>query len=334
MARPPRIDFPDALYHVTARGNGRARIFFTDADRSRFLGQLQDNVATAAVLLYAFVLMENHFHLLVRTPRANLSQFMQRLNTSYALDARYKHRRPGHQFENRFKAKLVEDDTYLLALTRYIHLNPIKIAACRHLPRPELVQLLESYCWSSYPGYVDANRALEFVCYDVLKSYSLSPATARRQYRAYTHACLLDDDGPILEAFKASRYAIGSERFVEETERRLSALRTGRSQDADVAYPRAVYPIVEVDAAVAAHFGLDTAELKRHGHSAGAAKFLAVELACRLTGATQREIGEHYGGITSAAVSTIRRKIRDGKYPIAELADQMVRKLSGGKLNI
>jgi REP element-mobilizing transposase RayT len=69
MARPPRIDFPDAFYPVTARGNGRARIFFTDADRSRFLDQLQDNVAAAAVLLYAFVLMENHFHLLVRTPR-------------------------------------------------------------------------------------------------------------------------------------------------------------------------------------------------------------------------------------------------------------------------
>jgi hypothetical protein len=83
-----------------------------------------------------------------------------------------------------------------------------------------------------------------------------------------------------LEAFKASRYAIGSERFVEETERRLSALRTGPSQDSDVAYLRTVYPIVEVDAAVAAHFGLDTEERKRHGHSAGAAKFLAVELAC------------------------------------------------------
>ncbi len=85
---------------------------------------------------------------------------------------------------------------------------------------------------------------------------------------------------------------------------------------------------------VAAHFGVDPEELKRHGHSAGVAKFLAVELACRLTGATQREIGEHYGGITSAAVSTIRRNIREGKYPIAELVDPMVRKLTRGKLNI
>ncbi len=123
MPRPARINFPNATYHVTSRGNGRARIFVSDDDRNRFIQQLRDNLDTHAVVLYAYVLMENHFHLLVRTPRANLSQFMQRLNTSYALYARYKHRKPGHLFEARFKAKLVQDEKYLLALTRYIHLN-------------------------------------------------------------------------------------------------------------------------------------------------------------------------------------------------------------------
>jgi putative transposase len=73
MARPPRIDFPDALYHVTSRGNGRQEIFWTDADRERFLGQLADCLHTYAVVLYAFTLMDNHFHLLAKTPRANLS---------------------------------------------------------------------------------------------------------------------------------------------------------------------------------------------------------------------------------------------------------------------
>jgi len=275
--------------------------------------------------------MDNHFHLLVRTPRANLSRFMQRLNTGYALYARYKHGRPGHQFESRFKAKLVEDDTYLLALTRYIHLNPIKIAACRGLSPAERVRRLESYPWSSYPGYVAAKRAVEFVCYDVLAMYDSRPAAARRHYRAYTHACILDDDRPILEALKASRYAIGSERFVEETERRLGGLRTGRSQDADVALPRSVCAIAQIDAVVASHFGLDAEQLKRHGHSAGQAKFLAVELACRLTGQTQRAIGEHYGGITSAAVSRIRRKIREGEYPIGELGERIARQLVAGE---
>jgi len=79
MSRSSRIDFPDAIYHVTSRGNGRAKIFRTDDDRQRFLRQLRDNLDTFAVVLYAYVLMDSHFHLLARTPRENLSQSMQRL---------------------------------------------------------------------------------------------------------------------------------------------------------------------------------------------------------------------------------------------------------------
>jgi len=151
-----------------SRGNARADIFWSDDDRRRFLAQLRDGVRTAGVVLYAYVLMDNHFHLLLRTPRANLSRFMQRLSTSYALYCRYKHRRPGHQLEGRFKAKLVEEETYLLALTRYIHLNPVKTAACRRMPKAARLRRLERYAWSSYPGYVAAKRAAEFVCYDLI----------------------------------------------------------------------------------------------------------------------------------------------------------------------
>jgi REP element-mobilizing transposase RayT len=89
MPRPPRIDFPDAVYHVTSRGNGRADIFYSDDDRQRFLAQLAHHLGQCGVILYAFVLMQNHVHLLCRTPRANLSRFMQRLLSSYALYWRY-----------------------------------------------------------------------------------------------------------------------------------------------------------------------------------------------------------------------------------------------------
>jgi putative transposase len=329
MARPPRIDFPDAVYHVTSRGNGRDVIFWSDDDRQRFLGQLADNLHTAAVVLYAYVLMDNHIHLLVRTPRANLSRFMQRLLTAYALYARYKHRRPGHQLQGRFQAKLVEDDVYLRAVSRYIHLNPVKIAACRKLGRRERLARLEAYRWSSYPGYISAERAEEFVSYDVLKEYGPDLAGARRQYRAYVHGCVLEDDGPMLEAMAASRYAIGGTRFVEETERRVEGLRTGRVQDDDVALPRWTVPLTEIDAAVARHYRIEAARLEEHGRRAGVAKAVAVELACRLAGVTLRDVGAHYGQITSAAVSTIHRKVNQGDEEAQATVMALAKQLTG-----
>jgi putative transposase len=311
MPRAPRIDFPDALYHVISRGNGRDDIFWTDEDRRRFLRQLADGVRNAGVLLYAYVLMDNHFHLLVRTPRANLSRFMQRLCTSYALYCRYKHRKPGHQLEGRFKAKLVEDESYLSALTRYIHLNPIKTVACRRLGKAARVRLLEAWPWSSYRGYVGREHAVDFVCYDLLNDYGRSLAIARRNYRAYTHAYVLDDDRPLLDAMKANRYAIGGPAFIEQTERQLDARRSGRAQDADLALPRPTVPIEPIDRLAAAQYGVEPADLKTHGRQSGPAKAIAIELACRLTGWTHRAIGAYYGGISGAAVSVARRRIRE-----------------------
>ncbi len=321
------MDFADAVYHVTSRGNGRAQIFLSDEDNCRFLRQLQDNVETFGVVLYAYVLMGNHFHLLVRTPRANLSQFMQRLNTSYALYARYKHRRPGHQFEARFKAKLVQDDTYLLGVTRYIHLNPIKTKVCRRLPTPERLERLEQYRWNSYLGYVAKTHTDDFVCYDILRDYGSTMAEARRHYRAYTRAGVLEDDQPILDAMRANRYAIGDDAFVKKTENWLQGRRTGEAQDKDVALPSTSVDADVIDVHVATHFGIEAAALTEHGHRVGLAKFVAVELTCRLTGWNQRAVGQRYGGISSAAVSTIRRKIREGRYEVAPVIELLLREI-------
>jgi REP element-mobilizing transposase RayT len=324
MPRPPRIDFADAVSHVTSRGNGRAQIFLSDEDNCPFLRQLEDNVETFGVFLYAYVLMGNHFHLLVRTPRANLSQFMQRLNTSYALYSRYKHGRPGHQFEARFKAKLVQDDSYLLGVTRYIHLNPIQTKVCQRLSAPERLERLEHYKWSSYPGYVAKKDARDFIRYDLLRDYGSTMAEARRHYRSYTRAGVLQDDQPILDAMRASRYAIGDDEFVRKTEDRLRERRTGEARDRDIALPSIAVDVDVIDRHVAAYFGIDAAELAEHGHRVGLAKFVAVELTCRLAGGNQRAVGQRYGGISSAAVSTIRRKIREGLYDAAPVIESLL----------
>ena len=257
MPRPPRIDFPDALYHVTSRGNGRATIFHDEADCEHFLAQLAHHLRLADVQLFAYVLMGNHFHLLVRTPRANLSRFMQRLLSSYALYSRYKHRRPGHLFQGRFRAKLIEDESYLLAVSRYIHLNPVKIAAARRWSGAQRLRHLENYRWSSYPGHVAKANMQEFMRYEVLKEFGRDEAAARRHYRAYVHACLTDDDGPLLDALAANRFAIGGESFLEETEERIERRRSGEARDRDLDLPRRAVSLADIDAAVARHFKID-----------------------------------------------------------------------------
>ena len=131
MARPLRISYPNAFYHVTCRGNDRRAIFRDDHDRGRFLERLQSAVEIFGVRVHAYVLRSNHFHLIVQTPRANLSEFMRQFNISYTGDYNRYHRRVGHLYQGRFKAMVVDKDSYLLELSRYVHLNPIRIKSER-----------------------------------------------------------------------------------------------------------------------------------------------------------------------------------------------------------
>lgn len=145
MTRPWRIRYAGAKYHLTARGNGREEIFLETADYERFLEQLAEALETDEVDLYAYVLMPNHYHLLVETPLGNVQRFMQRLNTAYSMYFRYKKSRPGHCFQGRYGAKLVDGDDYLVRLTRYIHLNPVKMKRLKDAGAAEKIKVLEGY---------------------------------------------------------------------------------------------------------------------------------------------------------------------------------------------
>jgi REP element-mobilizing transposase RayT len=127
MTRPLRIQFRGAWYHVTSRGNERRDIFSDDTDRGRFLEILADSAAIYGTQIHAYVLMTNHFHLVVHTPQANLSRFMQRFNTTYTVYFNRRYYRRGHLFQGRYKALLVDADNYLLELSRYVHLNPVRV---------------------------------------------------------------------------------------------------------------------------------------------------------------------------------------------------------------
>ncbi len=137
----------------------------------------------------------------------------------------------------------------------------------------------------------------------------------------------MEDDEPLLEAMRASRYAIGEAAFVDETEQRLGELRTGRVQDKDLALPVVTVPFDTVDRCVAERYGIDPAQLKQHGRRAGMAKAVAVELSCVLTGESARTVGLHYGSISCSAVGNIRRKVREGQIDIRSDLDHLLSRI-------
>ena len=126
MSRPLRIEFPNALYHVTARGDRREDIFEDDEDRRMFLSTLARVVTQFNWICHAWCLMDNHYHLLIQTPDGNLSKGMRQLNGIYTQAGNRRHRRVGHLFQGRFKAVLVDSDAYLLEVSRYVVLNPVR----------------------------------------------------------------------------------------------------------------------------------------------------------------------------------------------------------------
>ncbi|HOT05532.1 MAG TPA: transposase, partial [Atribacter sp.] len=157
MARPVRIEFPGALYHITARGNKKENIFNHDRDRMVFLKILNETIIRYQFICYAYCLMPNHYHLLIETPNGNLSLGIRELNGVYAQKLNWAYKTVGHVFQGRFKAILVEKESYLLELCRYIVLNPV---------RAGMVQYPWDWQWSSYQATAGQAEKLKFLSTD------------------------------------------------------------------------------------------------------------------------------------------------------------------------
>ena len=177
MARPLRIEFPDALYHVTSRGNDRRMIFADDCDRIAFLSFLALTVRRFRWSVPAWVLMSNHFHLVIQTPQPNLSRGMHWLNSRYAGWFNRRHKRSGHLLEGRFKAFLIEEETYFAEVLRYVVLNPV---------RAKIVKRPENYIWSSYRATVGLDVAPEWLdVASVHDHFDRDLTTARALYAGF-----------------------------------------------------------------------------------------------------------------------------------------------------
>jgi REP element-mobilizing transposase RayT len=145
MARQLRIEYPGAFYHVTSRGNQKKPIVLADRDRCVLLDYFLEAHKKYGAIIHTYCLMDNHYHLLLETPLGNLSKIMHFINTSYTVFFNKKHSLVGHLFQGRYKAILIQTDTYAQELSRYIHLNPV---------RAEIVAFPEEYLWSSYREYM------------------------------------------------------------------------------------------------------------------------------------------------------------------------------------
>jgi len=149
MARPLRIEYPGAYYHIFARGHRKDLIFYANRDRQEFLRRLKETAEKYQIRIHAYVLMNNHYHLLVETLNGNLTKGMHYLNASYSNWFRIKHNLVGSIFQGRYKAILVEKDAYLLELSAYIHLNPL---------RGGITESYDDFSWSSFPEYCHARQ--------------------------------------------------------------------------------------------------------------------------------------------------------------------------------
>ncbi|WP_243373474.1 transposase [Geotalea sp. SG265] len=205
MARPLRIEYPGAVYHVTSRGNARADIYTGDADRGLFLKILGQVVRRFNWVCHAYCLMDNHYHLLVETPEGNLSAGMRQLNGVYTQAFNRECSRDGHIFKGRFKAILVEKESHLLELCRYVVLNPI---------RAHMVDAPEKYRWSSYLatiGKVPKEPCLTTAW--VLSNFSGTASSAMRLYKSFVHDGIGLDESPWERL--AGQIVLGTEQFIE-----------------------------------------------------------------------------------------------------------------------
>jgi REP element-mobilizing transposase RayT len=179
MTRPLRIEYPDALYHVTSRGNARNKIFISDQDRENFLFALNAVVKKYNWLCHAYCLMDNHYHLMIETPDANLSRGMRQLNGIYTQKYNWWHSKTGHIFQGRYKSILVEKENYLLELCRYVVLNPV---------RANMVEKSDEWKWSSYEATAGLKNIPDFLTVNwILRIFSSNKQEARKRYRKFVY---------------------------------------------------------------------------------------------------------------------------------------------------
>ena len=197
MARPLRITYPGAFYHITSRGNERKDVFKSKRDREKFLEYLESASQRYDAAVHAYCLMDNHYHLLMETPSGNMPQIMRHINGAYTTYFNVKRQRSGHLFQGRYKAILIDIDEYAKELSRYIHLNPV---------RAKMVENPEEYDWSSYQYYIGRQKPPEWLYRGFILGYfGQKISTAQKQYKQFVDMLSEQEyESPLIEVVSST----------------------------------------------------------------------------------------------------------------------------------
>jgi len=294
MARPLRLEYEGAFYHITSRGNERGKIFYCDADYRKFCDYLREARKKYGIILHCYVLMPNHYHLLIETPEANLSKVMHYLNGAYTNHINIKRGRSGHLFQGRYKAIVVDQDSYLGELSRYIHLNPV---------RAKMVVKPEDYLYSSYGAYI-SGKGSELVTSEMV----LGLAGGGRRYRAFVEAGVsLELESPTSRVYGGM--IIGRAEFIKEA---LKKLKKGYEGKAEISHRRALRTAGSADeilSLVAKGYQIPADDVKKGRHSE--AKKTAMYLMKKHTGMTNGEIGKQFGELSYSAVAKAYKRLQE-----------------------
>ncbi|HID94316.1 MAG TPA: hypothetical protein EYP60_09525 [bacterium (Candidatus Stahlbacteria)] len=292
MARQLRIEFEGAFYHITSRGNLRERIFFDEKDRERFLQILKRTKERYGYLLHAYALMDNHYHLLIETPRANISQIMQNINTSYSVYINKKYQRHGHLFQGRFKGITVEKENYLVSLSRYIHLNPVR---ARIVSRPE------EYRWTSYQEYIHSSTKSDLVnTADTLSCFSKIKSKAMEAYKEYIEEGVGEEENPFKDT--EAGIILGSEKFKAKMKRLLDKIKA----DEEIPQIKILRDKVPVDVVIkicSNFYGKRQEDLLKRGKGKWERQ-VAIYLSKIMSSCKNVEVGKYFG-IRGSAVSEV-----------------------------
>ncbi len=304
MARPLRIEYPGAIYHVTCRGNERKEIFRDNSDRKRFLEILAISQEIYNVETFSYVLMENHFHILLKTALGNLGEFMRHFNISYTSYFNRRHKRSGHLYQGRYKSMLIDSEKYLSMASRYIHLNTIRTKVMSKKSGQEKLSYLMKYKWSSFPGFINKREMEEFINYEpALLDYGGVNPVGRKEYRKQIYSDITD--GLELKDKILEQYVLGSEKFVEWLKKNI--LKRRRDRECPTLGKLQNYRAREdILNAIEKETGSSIAAIKKER---GSTRQIAMDLLYRLGGLKGREIGNMFD-IDYSTVSVSRKRLR------------------------